>query len=92
MNCPKCIIDSGKVRAAAIHLKESAETWMKTIDELYDSNKSPVPLTDVEAKTIVEASQNWCDTADQINDMIRETNDTICAIAVAHTHAPSARK
>lgn len=85
-NCPKCVIDGGKVRAAAIHLKESAEVWAKTIEELYDPAKSATPLTDAEKASIVAESQAWCDLADKINTAIQDSNDTLCAIAVAHSH------
>lgn len=87
MNCPKCVIDGGKVAAAAGHLKNSARTWLKTIEELYDPTKTDVQLTDAEKAQIVAISQTWCDIADDINDNIKASNDALCAIAVAHSHS-----
>lgn len=85
MNCPKCIIDSGKVKRAAKHLEGMAKEWTKTIDELYDAAKSPVPLNAEEKARIVAVSQTWCDLADTINETIKASTDALCAIAVAHT-------
>lgn len=84
--CIKCIIDGDKIQAAGIHLAESAKGWVHTIDAMQDKRLCPVPLTDEEMSTVVSTSQEWCDAADEINDLIRRTNDKLCTIAVAHSH------
>ena len=87
--CVKCVVDSGHSGAMAQFLSHEQTGWQKAIDELYslDAKGEPVyHLTDIEKQAIVDLSQKMCDWATEMYDWIKEGNDVLRPIAIAHSY------
>lgn len=88
--CVKCTVDSGHSGAMAQFLAHEQVGWQKTIEELYSThpnNGTPVyTLTEVEKQAVVDLSQRMCDWATKMYEWVKDGNDTLRPIAIAHSY------
>ena len=81
--CVKCIVDGQHNSAAAKMFVAELEGWDRTIQYLTD--RADVHLTDEEHQKIIDLSGKMCDWADVIYKWVKEGNDVLRPIAIAHS-------
>lgn len=83
--CVKCIVDSGHSTAAALMLVNEIKSGQTAVAYLTDP-ANHIELTEAEHQAIVDLSQRECDWVGPIYGWIKDINDTLRPIAIAHSY------